>query len=105
MSAKGLSGKRVAAMRAGMTTIGFNTAAYLGVCSVARAAVACKRAGRKNPAPWTYENGMSGDLKWNKIFGAALATGLVILGVREVSTRMLATDDPAKMCYQFDVAE
>lgn len=48
---------------------------------------------------------MSGDLKWNKIFGAALATGLVILGVREVSTRMFATEEPAKMGYQIEVAE
>lgn len=48
---------------------------------------------------------MSGDLKWNKIFGAALATGLVILGVREVSTRMFATEEPEKMGYQIEVAE
>lgn len=48
---------------------------------------------------------MSGDLKWNKIFGAALATGLVILGVREVSTRMYAQEEPEKMGYQIEVAE
>ena len=42
---------------------------------------------------------MSGDLHWNKIFGAALATGLVILGVREVSTRMFASEPPVKMGY------
>lgn len=101
MSAKGLSGKRVAAMRAGMTTIGFTEV----FCSVARTALACKRAGRKNPAPRAYENGMSGDLKWNKIFGAALATGLVILGVREVSTRLYAQEEPEKMGYQIEVAE
>lgn len=48
---------------------------------------------------------MSGDLHWNKIFGAALATGLVILGVREVSTRMFAVHPPEKMGYQIDVAD
>jgi cytochrome c len=48
---------------------------------------------------------MSGDLKWNKIFGAALATGLVILGVREVSTRMFAQEEPEKMGYQIEVAD
>jgi len=48
---------------------------------------------------------MSGDLKWNKIFGAVLATGLVILGVREVSTRMFAPEESEKMGYQIEVAE
>lgn len=48
---------------------------------------------------------MSGDLKWNKIFGAVLATGLVILGVREVSTRMFAAEPPEKMGYNIAVAD
>ena len=48
---------------------------------------------------------MSGDLHWNKIFGAALATGLVILGVREVSTRMFTAEPPEKMGYNIEVAE
>ena len=48
---------------------------------------------------------MSGDLHWNKIFGAALATGLVILGVREVSTRMFAAEPPEKMGYNITVAD
>ncbi|MBX7248544.1 MAG: cytochrome c family protein [Caulobacteraceae bacterium] len=48
---------------------------------------------------------MSGNLELNKIFGAALATGLVILGVREVSTRMFASEPPEKMGYQIEVAE
>ena len=48
---------------------------------------------------------MSGDLHWNKIFGAALATGLVILGVREVSTRMFAAEPPEKMGYNIEVAD
>ncbi len=48
---------------------------------------------------------MSGDLKWNKIFGAVLATGLVILGVREVSTRMYAHEESEKMGYQIEVVE
>ncbi len=47
---------------------------------------------------------MSGDLKWNKIFGAALATGLVILGVREVSSRVYAVQPPEKMGYAIEVA-
>ena len=48
---------------------------------------------------------MSGDLQWNKIFGAALATGLVILGVREVSTRMFTAEPPEKMGYNIEVAD
>ena len=48
---------------------------------------------------------MSGDLKWNKIFGAVLATGLVVLGVREVSSRMFAHEESEKMGYQIEVAE
>ena len=48
---------------------------------------------------------MSGDLNWNKIFGAALATGLVILGVREVSTRMFTAEPPEKMGYNIEVAD
>jgi len=49
---------------------------------------------------------MSGDLKWNKIFGAALATGLVILGVREVSAIMFAPGhESEKMGYQIEVVE
>lgn len=45
---------------------------------------------------------MSGDLKWNKIFGAGLATALAILGVREVSTRLFETEPPTKMGYAVD---
>lgn len=48
---------------------------------------------------------MSGDLEWNKIFGAGLATALVILGVRELSTRMFAGEPPEKMGYHIEVAE
>lgn len=48
---------------------------------------------------------MSGDLEWNKIFGAGLATALVILGVREVSTRLYASEPPEKMGYAIAVAE
>jgi cytochrome c len=48
---------------------------------------------------------MSDDLKWNKIFGAGLATALVILGVREVSTRLYETEPPEKMGYAIEVAD
>ena len=48
---------------------------------------------------------MSGDLHWNKIFGAALATGLVILGVREVSTRMFAAEPPEKILRPGSILE
>jgi cytochrome c len=48
---------------------------------------------------------MSGNLELNKIFGAVLATGLVILGVREVSTRMFASEPPEKMGYLIEVAD
>ncbi|NEX93420.1 cytochrome c family protein, partial [Caulobacter sp. 17J65-9] len=48
---------------------------------------------------------MSGDLEWNKIFGAGLATALVILGVREVSTRLFASEPPEKPGYAITVAE
>ena len=48
---------------------------------------------------------MSGDLKWNKIFGAALATGLVILGVNIVAEGVYHSETPEKMGYQIEVAE
>lgn len=48
---------------------------------------------------------MSDDLKWNKIFGAGLATALVILGVREVSSRLYASETPEKMGYAIEVAD
>jgi len=48
---------------------------------------------------------MSGDLEFNKILGAGLATALVILGVREVSTRLYETESPEKMGYFVEVAE
>jgi cytochrome c len=48
---------------------------------------------------------MSGDLKWNKIFGAALATGLVILLVKEGSALVYHTAAPEKMGYFIDAPE
>lgn len=48
---------------------------------------------------------MSGDLKWNKIFGAGLATVFTILVVREVSGMIYATEAPEKMGYFVDVPE
>ena len=48
---------------------------------------------------------MSGDLKWNKIFGAGLATVFVILVVREVSGMVYSTEPPEKMGYFIDAPE
>lgn len=48
---------------------------------------------------------MSGDLKWNKIFGAGLATVFVILVVREVSGMVYSTEAPEKMGYFVDAPE
>ena len=48
---------------------------------------------------------MSGDLKWNKIFGAALATGLVIIGVQQVTGAIYHSEAPEKMGYFVDAPE
>jgi cytochrome c len=48
---------------------------------------------------------MSGDLKWNKIFGAGLATVLVILGVNQVSGFIYSGKPPEKMGYFIDAPE
>lgn len=48
---------------------------------------------------------MSGDLQWNKIMGAGLATALGILGVRELSTRLFETEPPEKAGYAVAVVE
>lgn len=48
---------------------------------------------------------MSGDLKWNKIFGAGLATALVIIGVQQVTNALYATHPPEKMGYFIDAPE
>jgi cytochrome c len=40
---------------------------------------------------------MSGDLKWNKIFGAGLATALLIIGLREVTAGVFHTEKAEKM--------
>ncbi|WGM45143.1 hypothetical protein KOAAANKH_00003 [Brevundimonas sp. NIBR10] len=48
---------------------------------------------------------MSGDLKWNKIFGAGLATAFVIIGVQQVSTHLYATHEPEKMGYFINAPE
>jgi cytochrome c len=41
----------------------------------------------------------------NKIFGAVLATGLVILGIRQVSETVFTTSAPAKAGYAVEVQE
>lgn len=48
---------------------------------------------------------MSGDLKWNKIFGAGLGAVLTIVLVREVADRLYAREAPEKMGYLIEVAE
>lgn len=48
---------------------------------------------------------MSGDLKWNKIFGAVLATGFVILMVKEGTALVYHTETPEKMGYFVDAPE
>lgn len=51
------------------------------------------------------DDAMSGDLKWNKIFGAGLATALVIVGVREITTVIYKPHPPAKMGYFVNAPE
>jgi cytochrome c len=48
---------------------------------------------------------MSGDLKWNKIFGAGLATVFVILGVNQVSGFVYSSEPPEEMGYFIDAPE
>ncbi len=50
-------------------------------------------------------HGMSGDLKWNKIFGAGLGTAFVILVVQQVSGAIYHTESPEKMGYFVDAPE
>ena len=45
------------------------------------------------------------DLRLNKIFGAVLATGLVILGIRQVSEMVFTAPAPAKPGYAVEVQE
>lgn len=48
---------------------------------------------------------MSGDLKWNKIFGAALATAFVIIAVPQVTGMIYQQKAPEKMGYFVDAPE
>jgi cytochrome c len=48
---------------------------------------------------------MSSDLTMNKVFGAVLATGLVILGLRQVSDMAFTAPAPAKAGYAVEVQE
>ncbi|MFN3670158.1 MAG: c-type cytochrome [Brevundimonas sp.] len=48
---------------------------------------------------------MSGDLKWNKIMGAGLATVFVILAVREGTAFIYHSETPEKMGYFVDAPE
>ena len=48
---------------------------------------------------------MSGDLKWNKIFGAGLGTVFAILVVQQVAGMVYKTDAPEQMGYFVDAPE
>jgi cytochrome c len=48
---------------------------------------------------------MSDELHWNKIFGAALATVLVILGAREIAVHVYKSEPPEKPGYKVAVAD
>ncbi len=48
---------------------------------------------------------MSGDLKWNKILGAGLATAFVIVGVQQATALIYETHAPEKMGYHIDAPE
>ncbi|WP_372706405.1 c-type cytochrome [Brevundimonas sp.] len=48
---------------------------------------------------------MSGDLKWNKILAAGLATAVVIIGVQQVTGAIYYTKAPEKMGYFVDAPE
>lgn len=57
------------------------------------------------PRYGTRTTRMSGDLKWNKIFGAALATVFVIVSVNQVSGAIYSTKPPEQMGYFIDAPE
>ncbi|PHS25191.1 MAG: cytochrome c family protein [Robiginitomaculum sp.] len=46
-----------------------------------------------------------GDLFWNKVFGAVLATALVVFGIRELGHALIHPHDPAEPGYKIAVAE
>ena len=48
---------------------------------------------------------MSGDLKWNKIFGAGLATAFVIVAVQQVGVHVYETKAPEKPGYFVNAPE
>ncbi|WP_122466576.1 MULTISPECIES: c-type cytochrome [Brevundimonas] len=48
---------------------------------------------------------MSGDLKWNKILGAGLATAFTILVVQQASGFIYSSHEPEKMGYFIDAPE
>lgn len=48
---------------------------------------------------------MSGDLKWNKILGAGLATAFVIVGLQQVTAAVFHTEKPEKMGYFVDAPD
>jgi hypothetical protein len=48
---------------------------------------------------------MSGNLEWNKIFGAGLATALVIIAVPQIAGAIYHQEAPEKMGYFVDAPE
>jgi len=48
---------------------------------------------------------MSGDLKWNKIFGAGLGTAFAIIAVQQVSQHLYESHAPEKMGYFVNAPE
>jgi len=50
------------------------------------------------------EGSMASDLTFNKVAGAVLATGLVIVGLRALSSGMFTPEQPAKPGYKVEVA-
>ena len=64
---------------------------------------------RRGSTAWKRRRGetgrMSGDLKWNKIFGAALGTAFVILVVQQASGLIYHSEPPEKMGYFVDAPD
>jgi len=46
-----------------------------------------------------------GDLFWNKVFGAVLATALVVFGIKELGHALIHPHEPAEPGYKIAVAE
>src|SRR5450830_1445554 len=117
--ANGLFGRRVAAMRAGIIINGFIDFPHACLARSALGRLRRRRyrardakarlcPGRVFEGPGRQRETtrrMSGDLKWNKIFGAALGTAFVILVVQQASGLVYHSEAPEKMGYFVDAPE